>query len=286
MMHRSNTFLGLGLLLIAAFSLTIWGCSDDKVPTPTSTVQTGDFENPEFVLVQNQINTYLDETLELYGAGLENIYQLPADTEEVRNQFVASGPNDTVTAFYAEGWHVTYVARHNSFFDDFFRDSVQFIIDGQTSETATGLEELRYIRQWGFQDNQTDETHTNQNGYCNLWFTYLDSEYGMIDGNNNVVYEWNFIDVDSSVVANFEMTVVVEDVMVQKKPLYGWISNCPLAGTLLFDIDEAYIVNNGTTFDMDVMTWDASVTFNSGVATVNVTRDNTIWNYSYDLCTP
>lgn len=285
-MYRRTLYPGLGLVLLAVLLLA-FGCSDDKVPAPTGTSQQpGELTDPEFVPLQTQINTYLDETIELYNVGLDNINTLPLDSGEVENQHATLGPNDSLTVGYLNGWHVIYLARHNEFFDSFSKDSIQFRLDDVAIEDPTDCDYMHYVRSWSYDDNQTDYTHTNYDGFCDLVFTDLDQNACYINGENNVVYQWNYLSADSNVTAYFDMEVDVNNVQLNSVPNYGWVAACPASGTMTFDIDEAWSVNNGLATGMQVYSWQVSVSFEDGLATVSVTRDNTVWNYTYQVCNP
>ncbi len=123
-MYQRGMIPGFGLFLLAVLVLFIGGCGDSS--TSAITYDEGSASDPYFVNLQMQIEDYLTDARLDFNRGLENIYQLPTDTQEARAEHNAAGPNDTVTAAYVDGWHVTYIARYNLAFNDFFRDSVQF----------------------------------------------------------------------------------------------------------------------------------------------------------------
>lgn len=286
-MHQKRTIPGLSLLLMAALLLVISGCGDDKVPAPVTNNQVpGDLEDPEFQAVQQQIDEYLSDAHGMFDLGLDNIYQLPADTEEVRVMHAAFGPNDTVAAAYVDGWHITYVSLYNLSFNSRFRDSVQFMVNSVPVESSNSLDYLHYIRYWNYEDNNTDETYYDKSGHLDIEFTNLDQDVCQVNGFNNSILVWNYISPDSTVEAIFDMVVEVNDVYLGQVPNNGWINACPMSGDLLMDIDEAYSVTINSSTDFWVTSWSATVEFVDGTASVEVIRNNVVWNYELDLCTP
>jgi hypothetical protein len=282
MLHK-RIFPGL---LLAGLMLIIAGCSGDDTPTPTSTTVQGDLDNPEFVVLQEHINTYLDESTELFLEGMSNIYQLPADTEQVRVDAGATGPNDTVIAVYLGGWHVTYVSQYNVAFNAWFRDSVQFRANSEVIEEATGLDYLHFIKYWGYSSNYTEETHTDKTGHLDLVFENLDTDLGIVNGTNDVIMEWNYLSNDTSITAIFDIEAAVTDLTMSRVPSHGWINGCPLSGTYTMEVAESYSIAIGNYSDFWIDSWTVSITITNGIASVTVNRDNVVWNYDHTVCSP
>jgi len=284
-MHPKHTFPGIGLLFLAAMVFLMVGCSDDN-PLPSTGTIDGSFEDPEFVLIQDQIDDFLSSTEEMFILGLDNISQLPTDTEYIRNMYGPMGPDDIVEYDYVGGWHVTYIAHFNPFADDYFRDSVQFRINATPVEDPDGLDWMQYIRYWGFSNNQTEVTHTNKSGYLNFEFADLDQNVATVNGYSNSMIEWNYFSEDSTVEAVFDFEMEVADVTIGQVPTYGWISGCPFDGNASFTIEQAYSVDYGDTNEFWVRNWDVWVTFDYGVANVRITSENFVWNYQCEICNP
>jgi len=285
-MHPKRSIPGIGLMFLAVMVFLMAGCSDDDNPLPSAGQVNGSFDDPEFLLVQDQVEDFLTSTEQMFILGLDNVYQLPTDTEYVRNMYGPMGPDDIVQYDYAGGWHVTYIAHFNPFADDFFRDSVQFQVNSQPVEDPDGLDWMQYIRYWGYTSNVTTQTHTNQSGYVNFQFENLDENYATVNGFNNTLVEWNYVSEDSTVEAVFDMDMTVADVVIGQVPSYGWISGCPLEGNMTFGIEQAYNVSIGETNDFRVRSWDVWVTFDMGVADISISSENEIWNFQCDVCNP
>jgi hypothetical protein len=291
-MFHKGLIPGLGLLLLAALFFAIGGCSDEKSTTPitedppTDTTVVGSLDDPEFAVVQDQINDYLTSSEQFFAIGLENIYAFPTDTETIINNHGAFGPFDTVAYDYKGGWHLIYIARYNTALNDFLMDSIQFKLGENVIEDPEGLDYLQFIRHWGVTDNRTDQTHTNKSGYINFQFENLDTEECTVNGTNDAIYEWNYVSTDSNVTAFFDMEVSVEDIVLKKTNSYGWNSGCPVSGELRMTIDESYSVRIGSNTNFWVSGWVVVIEFNDGVADVEVARGNVHWTYSCDICNP
>jgi len=283
-MRLRNAVPGLGLLALAAFLLLTPGCSDDSPAPVGSNQDPGSPTDPEFLLVQDQIDDYLDQFADDVAVGAENVYQLPTDTEEVRNIYGPMSPDDTVLYTYAQGWHVVYVSRDNAYFSDYFRDSIQFQDDGLALEDPDNLDYLHFIRHWGYQDNQVDQTHTNRSGHINLEYENLDTDQASVNGYNNVLVEWNYISDDTTITAMFNMAVTVENVILRPVSSYGWINGCPCSGRLTFDMDHSYNLDDGSSNQFVVRSWTVTVDYDEGYASVRVERDNEYWTYERQVC--
>ena len=282
-MHTRSTIPGFGLLLLAAVVFVVAGCSDDDAPS-TSNLSPGSVSDPQFLLIQGQINEYLDSTQSVFSVGLKNISQLPTDTEEVVIIHNAMGPNDTAQYTYANGWHVTYIAKYTQYYDVHFRDSVQFMNDDVVVETPDPLDYLHFIRYWELTSNLTSQTHTNLAQYINLTYDNLDTDTASINGTSNSDVEWNFISGDTTVTAVFNMNVTVENIKVARSNLYGWVSGCPCSGTISMTIIEEYSATMGAD-QVDISrNWSITIDIENGVASVDIVSETETWSYTYIIC--
>ncbi len=285
-MHPKHTIPGIGLLILAVMVFLMAGCSDDDNPLPSTGEVNGSLDDPEFVLIQEQIDAFLGETEEMLILGLENTYQLPIDTEYIRNIYGPMGPDDIVEYNYADGWHVTYIAHFNSYANDYFRDSVMFQVNSQPVQDPDNLEWMQYIRHWGYTSNLVDVTHTNKNGYVNLEFENLDQDIATINGVNNTLWEWNYYSNDSTIEAVYDVEMNIVELQVGQVPTYGWISGCPYGGNLAMSIEQAYSVNYGDDNDFWVRNWNVWITFDDGMADIRINSENEVWNYQCEFCSP
>jgi len=280
-MRTKSILPGIGLLLLVAFVFVWVGCSDDESPSgPTQGSET----DTQFLLIQDQINEYLDSTQAVLTLGLENIVQLPTDTEEVVNIHGPMGPNDTALYSYANGWHVVYIAKYATNFNFSFRDSIQFKNGDVIVETPDPLDYLHFIQHWNLASNLTDQTHTDLTRYINLVYDNLDTDTATIDGTNNADVEWNYINGDTTITATFDMNATATDVNVVRSNLYGWVSGCPCSGEIDMTINEAYSADDGTNQASFNRTWTVTIELDDGVATVDILSNNVTWHYTYTMC--
>lgn len=286
-MYHKRFFAGLSLALMIMAALFMWGCSDDEPSAPTNTTQPGDPEDPVFVVVQDQINNCIDSMALYFDYGLDNIYSVPMDSDQVEQQHGSLGPDDTLITGYSGGWHTLYVSiQHEQSFDKFINDSVQFQIDGVPVESPDGLDYLHFIRRWGVEWNVTDVSYTNGYGRFEFEYSNLDQDVTTLNGSNDVLLEWRWYGDQATVEATFDVHVTIDEVQISKVPNYGWTSGCPSSGMMTMDIDEAYWYDDGTNSDMTLYSWEAAVVFEDGTATISVYRDNTVWTWTRELCTP
>nr|MBN2276694.1 hypothetical protein [candidate division Zixibacteria bacterium] len=283
-MRSKFSLPGFGLVLMAILALMFAGCSDDSTTVIyDDSLTNGDPEDPEFLLVQDRVNDFFTQTQEDFLLGFENIYQLPTDTEEVRNMYGPMGPEDIVNYVYANGWHITYVERNNAYFNDFFHDSVQFQIDSEPVEEPTGLDLLHYIRYCGYATNVTDETHTDYNGHVDLIFEDLDTETCTINGTNSKLLEYTYICPESTVVSTYDFDNTISDVNVNEVPSYGWSGSYPVTGEMVITVAQVRDVDYGSGSQITVRNWSVSVEIEDGVAAVRVVSDDLVWDYEMEL---
>ena len=288
-MRQKTTIPGIGLVLLAAFLLLMGGCSDEKTTAPTPTQETdvpGLPDDPDYLLAKQNIGNYLFTTKDLMSYGLDNIYQLPTDTEEVRNHYSPMSPDDTALYSYTDGWHVTYVARSSTYFTDYLRDSVQFQINSVPVEESIDLDYMHFIRYWGYTVLEVDTTYTNRYGYINIEYSDLDQEIGFVNGVNNTRFEWNYISDDSTVETVFDMEAQFTDVTVYQVPGYDWASGCPCTGDIVMIVDQSYTAYEGNNVDFYVKNWEATIYIEGGVASVHLVSDGEYWDFTHEICTP
>lgn len=281
-MRLKNVFPGVGLILLAAILLFWAGCSSNKTIVNNEPTD-GSLTDPEFLLVKQQINNYLDSTMELLTGGFENIAHLPTDTDQVDIIHGPMGVNDTVTYQYIGGWHITYVSHYYQNFDFRFRDSVQFQKNSIAVPSADSADYMRYIHHWYISSNFINVTHTNSSGDVDIVYTNLDTDTATINGTNDMMIVWNFISNDSTLTATFDIDVTVDNIRT-KKAMDGWISGCPCSGDINMTIAQSSIlvVNDATT--IRVRNWAIDISFNNGTATATITSDNEKWTYTYAVC--
>jgi hypothetical protein len=275
---------GFGLLVLIIMFGFIAGCSEDNVPN--NQVAEGSLTDPVFIPVQTQINNYLDSSIQVFSTALDNASQVPTDTEYVRNHYSPMGPYDTVTAEYVNGWYIVYESRTNAYYTHHSRDSIRFQLDGVAIENPLDMDYMHFIHRWDFTNKMTQSTHTNMDGYVNLEFEGMDGTVATINGNKDLLVEWNYIGQDSNITARYDMSIEVNDVTVQKSSGFGWSSGCPTSGTMNADISQSYMVKKGSAENTYNFSWTVAITIQNGVANVEVNGQSKVWHYSKNFCIP
>jgi hypothetical protein len=160
-------------------------------------------------------------------------------------------------------------------------------MNGETAlQNPAGLDYLHYIHRWEFAAKNATITNTSMNGYVNVEFSDLDTDVAKINGTQNLTARWDYYSVDSNVTAIFDMDITASDIAIQQVPNYGWSSGCPTSGTVEMQLNASYSVNTGFGPDLTVKIWDCDVTFDMGVATVQLKSENKIWTYTREICVP
>lgn len=283
-MHPHKIASGVCLLTVVALLCLAGGCSDEK--TPASPSNTGLLTDPEFIQVQDQVNVFLDSAQNYFAEGFENIYKAPVDTENVINNYGPMGPTDTATFGYYDGWYIVYISRNNAYTASVLVDSVQYRDNGEVIEDPSGLDYLHFIRKWDFVFKNTNVSHVNMSAYLNLEYSGLDQNVAAINGTKDVFVKWVYVADDSTVEAQYDMDVAVNDINLSRVPNYPWSSGCPISGNIEIDINQSYLLSTDEGKTLRVRNWVVSVTFDNGEASISVSSEGKTWNYARTICLP
>jgi hypothetical protein len=282
---RAKLFIAgvLATILIMGF-----GCSDSSTTRWIEGSET-DFD---YMLVQPQINNVIDSAIASFNSAFDSYNLLPTDEgdDDVIIATYAPGGGDvnyTYNYYASTGWHEIWVAQETDYYAMYTRDSVQFRQDGDFVEQSSGADYMDYIHNWIFETDNglTDETYANWTGRTQLVFTDLDQNFCELNGSGNAVINWNYISEDTTIAAEFESNVTYNDIVFGQVPSYGWVSGCPVSGQMNINFSQSYTITVDDTPSEFSHTWTISVTFDSGSASVHITRNNYTWNYTRDLCT-
>jgi hypothetical protein len=283
-MRWEKVVLVLGVTLLAGLLVMFVGCgSDDK------STNSGDFNDPEFLVVQQEIYSFVDSTFEFFTNGLGNIYGLATDTMVDPVQYGSRPPEydstkgDIAIATYADGWHVVYFSIHRDTYDKIIRDSIQFIKDGQPQQSSAGLESLKYKHFWSYEVTDTTVTHRSYTGNADYAFVGLDAAQVTITGTNELQIHSKYASADSTVWRDINVDATLTDMKVNKTGS-GWIQSCPSSGSISASIEMVYKKDSAAP---DTTNWAVSLTFNNGNMFSTVTVSSAPpWMYSTQLCTP
>jgi hypothetical protein len=282
-MRGEKVVLVLGATLLVGLLVMFVGCgSDDK------STNSADYDDPEFLVVQQEIGHFIDSTLEYFTNGLGNIYGIATDTTVDPVQYGSRPPEydstkDTAVATYAEGWHVVYFSIHRDTYNKIVRDSIQFIKDGQPQQSSAGLESLYYKHFWTHEVTDTTVTHRSYTGNADYAFVGLDTTQVTITGTNEWQVHSKYASTDSTVWRDINVDATLTDMKVNKTGS-GWVQGCPSAGSISASIEMVYKKDSAAP---DTTDWTVSLTFNNGSMFSTVTIGSAPpWTYSTQLCTP
>ena len=283
-MRWEKVVLVLGVTLLAGLLVMFAGCgSGDK------STNSADYNDPEFLVVQQEIDYFIDSTLEFFTNGLDNINCLATDTMVDPVLYGSLPPDydstkgDTAIATYADGWHVVYFSIHRDAYDAVLRDSIQFIKDGQPQQNSVGLESLKYKHFWSYEVTDTTVTHRSYTGNTDYEFVGLDTAQATITGTDEWQVHSKYASTDSTVWRDINFDATLTDMKVHKT-VGGWVQGCPSAGSISASIEMVYKKDSAAP---DTTNWAVNLTFNNGRMFSTVTRGSVLpWTYSTQLCTP
>ncbi len=283
-MRTNKLVLILGVTLLAGLLVMFAGCGSDDDKSTGSTVN---YNDPEFLVVQEEVDHFVDSTLSFFNNGLGNIYSLATDTL-VDPIYYGPGPGDfdstkdSASATYNNGWHVIYFSLHRTEYNAIMRDSIQFIKDGQPQQTATDLESMYYRHFWWYDHVDTMVTHTSYSGTSRCDFTGLNTQQATISGSNEMNIHSKFVSNDSTVWRDMTISATLTGITIDKTP-QGWAQGCPSSGSISADFVMVY--QKGTAAP-DTTTWTVSITFTDGSMSAVVSHGGTTWTYDSQICTP
>ena len=287
-------FVNPGLAIAAMLMILCWaGCSSDS--SLSTSIAPGVETDPGFLIVQDQVNSYLDTVNVVYSMALDKIYlgeenQDPQDLEIIDiNADPGGGINKIGTPVYLEGysdgWHWTEYAQYYTNYSYSYTDSIKFMNDDLYLHLSDGLDYLRYIRHWEFENDVTTATHTDLSGYFDFEFQGLDSDTASISGFDNFLVEWHYAGVDSTIDAVFGVEATLADVEVVRGVDDLWADGCPCSGSIGMDINVSYTVTANAFPVMTARSWEITAAISNGVATVTAISNMQYWTYQYTMCT-
>ncbi len=268
------------LAALACIIFALAGCSDDD--TGTSSINYGSLEDPEFVVVQDQINMFIDSTVNFFGQGLGTLQGISSgDGTIIPVQYAVSPDGDDfVEVTYDNGWHVIYITQHEGTYATTLRDSVQYLRNGLAQQSVSGLDQLRFKHYWDFDVVDTNVTHSVLVGHNDYTFANLNTALATINGSNALEVYSKSVFVDSTIRYNFDIEASLDDFTVRQSPFSGW-SNCPVAGAINATFEATYRRDAETPV---TTTWEAELTFDNGQMLALVTSGDITWRYECDVC--
>ncbi|MEW5995290.1 MAG: hypothetical protein AB1744_12990, partial [Candidatus Zixiibacteriota bacterium] len=264
-MRFNKLVLSVGVILLAGLLVLAVGCGKDK----EKSTEPADFNDPNFVAVQGEIERFVDSTLDFFTSGVSNIQGLATDTI-VDPILYSPTPIDTVTdsvsASYESGWHVVYIGLNRENFASVLRDSIRFLNDGVPQQNPSGLDQLLYKHYWAYNMTDTTVTHFSFTGNNDFNFTGLDTDEATIAGAHDMSVHWKQVTADSTVWRDYDIDATVTNVHIRKTPV-GWINQCPVSGAVSGAVQMIY---QKDTDAPDTTNWTVNVVFDNGSAWFSV----------------
>ena len=141
-MRPKFTNPGLGLTALAASILLAGGCSNDS--SVTTSIQPGSATDPGFLLVQDQINNYLDSVDVTYSTAFSKLnpehvdphapeqrpYEPESPIDGAISKIHVGNEVPVYNEGYSDGWHWTEYAHYYDTYSFLYYDSVKFMNDG------------------------------------------------------------------------------------------------------------------------------------------------------------
>lgn len=277
-MRSFKTLSVLGFVLFTCASLFVIGCGSDDAPT-TSNV--GSLDDPEFLAVQEQVENFIDSTLNIMLTGIQSTSSISSGGNV---DPILYGPmfndSNSITISYVNGWHVVNLTNSTTDYAFNVIDSIQFYNDDAISQLGLFADSIWYRHHWSYDVSNKEVSYSAFEGYAGFDFRGLNSDEAVIDGTNILVADDQFVSDDSTVYKHFELSTDISSLTVAQGPA-GWSHACPSAGTISTDVQYVYAKDDGA----DVLTeWSVDMVFTEGTAAVTVSSGGMVWTYTTDVC--
>ena len=285
-MRLENRFLVSGMaILIGIMLLVVAGCGDDE----TDTTITGSLTDPDFVAVKAQLDEFVDSTIAFFGNGLNTIDGISDGDGVIPPQYAVNPEQQDSwdTTFTDDGWYQINIAythkdgQQQPVWQTSLHDSIQYRLnDAVLMSDFNTRDQLIFKHHWNFDVFDTTVTYASFAGAVDLTFDDLNSALCTVTGSRDFTAHSKVITVYSTVWRDFTITTDINSVTLKKSAYTGW-SNCPVGGSVSTTVEMVY-----TKDDADPVTtiWNATFAFSNGTLTASITKGNTVWSYTSDLC--
>ncbi len=278
-MRFQKHFLALSLVALSCFALLIAGCGSDDTPTK----ETGSLNDPGFVAVQTQVNSFLDSTAAFIESTLGTMGAVSTYNDYIDPIYY--GPvqpdSDVVSVTYVDGWHVVYINRVRDTYGVVLRDSIQFFKDDAVFQSGVDSDSLYYRHKWLYTVGDTSVSYGAFTGSTDLVCTGLNGITTTVNGDHYWFAKVKNVTDNGTTWREIEITADLNNFTVNKT-LNGWDSGCPVSGTITATIESSF--KSGDAAPVNT-TWSLSLSFNNGTMSAQVERGNYVWSYSRNVCT-
>lgn len=285
-MRLENRVLVSGMaILIAVMLLMVAGCGDDDTNTPTTI--TGSLSDPDFVAVKAQLDDFVDSTIAFFENGLNTLEGISDGDIIIPPQYAVSPEQeDSIHTSYTNGWHVIEISytekdqNQEGIWQMTLTDSIQYKKNGVAQEDWRGHDELVYKHHWTWDVFDTNVTHTSLAGNADFTFANVNTLQATVTGSRDLTVHDKVVTVESTIWRDFTFTADINNVTLKKSDNTGW-SNCPAGGSVSATVEMVYTKDDD---DPVTSTWNATFTFSNGNLSASITKGNTVWSYTSDLC--
>ncbi len=275
-MRLQKRILVSGLTVaVGVVALILAGCgSDDK---STSSTNYGSLTNPEFVVVQNQVDMFVDSTVNFLINGLNTVYGISDENGTILPAQYAPGPedNDEFDTSYANGWHRVFIANQYEGYGTTVLDSIQYVKNGAVQQSWANRDQLVYKHYWTW----ISETDTIS-GTADYTFTNLNSVQTTVTGTNQMEYRSQVVTNDSTVTRTFEIEATLSGFTLAKTMSIDW-DHCPVSGSIAVTVTMTYKKDSA---DPVESTWTGNLAFDDGSLSAAFRLGNTVWQYQNQVC--
>lgn len=275
-MRLQKRILVLGLTVaVGVVALILTGCgSDDK---STSSTNYGSLTDPEFVVVQSQVDMFVDSTVNFLRNGLNIVYGISDENGTILPAQYAPGPedNDVFDTSYANGWHRVFIANQYEGYGTTVLDSIQYIKNGAYQESWANRDQLVYKHYWTW----ISEVDTIR-GNAHYTFGGLNTAQATVTGTNRVEYRLQVVTGDSTVTRTFTIEATMSGFTLAKTMSIGW-DHCPLTGSVSVTLTMTYQKDGA---DPVESTWTGNLAFDDGSLSAAFRLGNTVWQYQDQVC--
>ncbi|MEW6049942.1 MAG: hypothetical protein AB1644_02625 [Candidatus Zixiibacteriota bacterium] len=271
-MRSSKFFFVFGAVLTAVALIGLYGCSDDKA---TTTVQ----EDPQYVTVQEQTNSYIDSTMILAANALQTVLVANAGSDtSVPVDYGSVRPDTIITD---GGWYVVILDDLATAYEFHYRDSIQFRKGTVPQAHPRGADEMSIRHAWSFNTADTTGAFRNYDVRGAYEFGGLNTDQATVNGTSNFQAEARRTFGGLNIRSTYVLESTVSDVVFNRAQ-QGWQYGCPVSGTVTA---TATLTFHGDAPAQDVVTtWNIEVTFANGVMNASATSDNATRTYTRTLC--
>ncbi len=285
-MRLENQVLAKGMaILFSVMLLMVAGCGDDE--TTNNNTITGSSTDPEYVAVRTQLDEFVDSTVTFFENGLNTIQGISDGDIIIPPQYaVVPEQQDSWDTSYVDGWHIIQIAyTHRNQSDEgvwqmSLTDSIQYSLNGVPQESWQNRDQLVFKHHWTYDVFDTTVTHSSIVGATDFTFSNLNSSFGTITGSRDITIHNKTVTNDSTVWRDFTFAADVNNVTVKNSTYTGW-TNCPSSGSISVTVEMVY---KKDTDDPVTTTWHATFTFSNGSLTASISKGNTVWSYTKNLC--